>query len=76
LPASILSFFPSLFRRHAVGVRLKALRRATVVGGRWQIGGAAALLVALVVGGFTVAREEIEPPMDLPTWMARRSYKT
>ncbi|HEX3599987.1 MAG TPA: M56 family metallopeptidase, partial [Lacipirellulaceae bacterium] len=72
LPASILSFFPSLFRRRAVRVRLKALRTATVERGRWQSAGIATLLVGLAVCGFTVAREEgeTEKPMDLPTWMA------
>jgi bla regulator protein blaR1 len=70
LPASILSFFPSLFRRRAVRIRLQALRSASVKRGRWQMASAAALVVVLAVSGFTVAREQAEKPMDLPTWMA------
>ena len=70
LPASILNFFPTLFRRRAVRVRLKALRRATANHGRFQAAAVAALLAALIITGFTVAREEVEKPMDLPTWMA------
>lgn len=72
LPASILSFFPSLFRRRVVRARLKALRSATMERGRWQSAGIATLLVVLAVCGFTVAREEeeIDKPMDLQTWMA------
>jgi beta-lactamase regulating signal transducer with metallopeptidase domain len=75
LPASILSFFPSLFRQHAVRVRLKALRGANVKRRPWHAAIVAALLLLLIVCGFTVAREEANMPVDLPTWMAshRRS---
>jgi hypothetical protein len=73
LPASILSFFPSLFRQRAVRVRLKALPRATVTQRPWQVAITAALLLLLVVSGFTVAREKVEAPVDLPTWMASHS---
>jgi len=73
LPASILSFSPTLFRRHAIRVRLKALHTASATYGRWQGAGVAVLLSGLVIGGFTAASEEIEKPMDLPTWMAIHS---
>jgi bla regulator protein blaR1 len=70
LPASILTFFPSAFRRHSVRVRLNALRRAGMRPRWWQAAGVAALLVALVVSGFTTANQPEEKPVDLPTWMA------
>lgn len=73
LPASILSFFPSVFRRRAIRVRLKSLQRAGVKYGRWQMAGVAAMLTALVVSGFTTANEPEVQPVDLPTWMASNS---
>jgi bla regulator protein blaR1 len=73
LPASILSFFPSLFRQRAVRARLKALRSANLKQRPWHVAIVAALLLLLIVSGFTVAREKIETPVDLPTWMASHS---
>ncbi len=71
LPASILSFSPSLFRRRAVRVRLSALRQAGDVYGRWHAALVAALLLVVAASGFTVAKnEEVDKPVDLPTWMA------
>lgn len=39
----------------------------------WHAAIVAALLLLLVVSGFTVAREKVEAPVDLPTWMASHS---
>ena len=73
LPASILSFSPSLFRRQAIHLRLKSLRRAGIKYGKWQTASVAAVLAALAVSGFTIANQPEEKPVDLPTWMASNS---
>jgi beta-lactamase regulating signal transducer with metallopeptidase domain len=70
LPASILGFFPSAFRRRPIRTRLKALRTAAAVPNRWQTAVAASLILLFAVGGLTDARDS-EESMDIPTWMAQ-----
>jgi hypothetical protein len=70
LPASILGFFPSAFRRRPIRNRLKALRMASVAPSRWQTAVGVSLVLLLAVGGLTDARDAQEP-MDLASWMSQ-----
>jgi beta-lactamase regulating signal transducer with metallopeptidase domain len=69
LPASILSFFPSVFRKRAVRVRLRALRNAGVERGPWHAAGVVSVAMLLAISGFTIANEE-ETPVDIQSILA------
>jgi bla regulator protein blaR1 len=71
LPASILSFVPSIFRRRSVRTRLRALRTAGAVHGRWHTAAVAGVVLLLVVSGFTDASNP-EAPTDAPTFMGHQ----
>lgn len=63
LPASILGFLSSFFRKRAVQNRLKALRTAGVMRGRWHTAAVAAVVVLAVASGFTDA-ESADAPVE------------
>jgi bla regulator protein BlaR1 len=65
LPASILSFFPSVFRNRAVRVRLKSLRTAGIQRGRWHTAIVASLILLVAIAGLTDART----PEPTPPWI-------
>ena len=56
IPATILTFISSVFRRRSIGNRLKALRCAGVSRSRWQSVAVAGLVVLLVCCGLTDAK--------------------
>jgi bla regulator protein BlaR1 len=53
LPASILGFFPSWFRRRSLAVRLRALPSAGIARSRWQVVAALVLIVPVATSGLT-----------------------
>jgi bla regulator protein BlaR1 len=68
LPASILGFLSSFFRKRAIGNRIKALRTAGHVRSRWH-----AVLVAVVIGlvgfcGLTDAEDPSPRPATTSDW--------
>jgi bla regulator protein BlaR1 len=58
LPASILGFFPSWFRRRSLAVRLRALPSAAIHRGRFQTALAACVVLLVASTGLTNAKME------------------
>jgi bla regulator protein blaR1 len=56
LPASILSFYPSVFRNRTIRGRIKSLRRACVEQTRWHGAAVAVLVLLAAIVGLTDAR--------------------
>lgn len=69
LPASILGFLSSFFRKRAIGNRLKALRFAGVIRGRWHTAGVAVLFSLIAVCGLTDAGTPQSPPDRPQEWL-------
>ena len=69
LPASILGFLSSFFRKRAIANRLKALRFAGVTRGRWHTAGVAALFCLVSVCGLTDAGTPPPPPERPQEWL-------
>ena len=69
LPVSILGFFSSFFRKRAVRNRLKALRTAGVLRGRWHTAGVAALVGMVAICGLTDASSPETPPERPSDWL-------
>jgi beta-lactamase regulating signal transducer with metallopeptidase domain len=71
LPASILGFLSSFFRKRAIGNRLKALRFAGVTRNRWYTAGVTVLLCLVAVCGLTDASTAKPPPDRTREWLFR-----
>ena len=74
LPASILGFFSSFFRKRAVGNRLKALRSAGVTRSRWHTAGIAGLIGLVAVCGLTDASTPDRANDRSSEWLPRASH--
>jgi bla regulator protein BlaR1 len=68
LPASILGFLSSFFRKRAIGNRIKALRTAGRVRSRWHTALVALLIGLLGVCGLTDAEDPPPPPAKTSDW--------
>jgi hypothetical protein len=75
LPASMLGFFSSFFRKRAVGNRLKALRSAGVTRSRWHTAVVAGLVGLVSVCGLTDASTPVTPPDRTTFWEIRSSHQ-
>jgi beta-lactamase regulating signal transducer with metallopeptidase domain len=71
LPASILGFLSSFFRKRAIGNRLKALQFADVTRNRWHTAGVAVVITLVAVCGLTDARTPEPPPERSHEWFLR-----
>lgn len=71
LPASILGFISSFFRKRAVRNRLKALPTAGVVRSRWQAATVAALVALAAACGLTDASTPEPTPEPSFDWLPR-----
>jgi bla regulator protein blaR1 len=72
LPASILGFIPSAFRRLSFRMRLKALRTAGKQRSRWHKATVAGLTLLLAACGLTSARS-LDQPGNVGVWMSASS---
>jgi bla regulator protein blaR1 len=68
LPASILGFLSSFFKKRAIGNRIKALRSAGGQRGRWHSIAVALAIGTLGVCGLTDAQEPPAPPSPTSDW--------
>lgn len=74
LPASMLGFLSSFFRKRAVRGRLTALRFAGRTPGRWQQAAMAGLLMVVAVAGLTDASPPATPAAPPSDWLSQPGH--
>jgi len=76
LPASMLGFLSSLFRKRAIRNRLKALRSANRSRGRWHAAAFAAIVGVIGGAGFTDASVPETPNQEEFPWIIRAAVQS